>query len=41
MNALEYYNELDNNDDLLEVKLPNSRKRNLLIKFVFLKIMSI
>lgn len=28
MNALECYNKLDNNNDLIEVKLANSRKKN-------------
>lgn len=28
MNALESYNKLDNNNDLIEVKLSNSKKKN-------------
>lgn len=28
MNALDYCNKLDNNNDLMEVKLSNSRKKN-------------
>lgn len=28
MNALGCYNKLDNNNDLIEVKLANSRKKN-------------
>lgn len=35
MNALECCNKLDNNNDLIEAKLPNSRKKSLLMKFIF------
>lgn len=41
MNALECCNKLDNNDDLIEVKLSNSREKSLLMKFIFLTSMSI